>query len=169
MTVIGKQGRVRKGDRAIPARLINGAMDALNKITNNVSTPARLQTAPRTQPFVRFEIVSHDGDFVLAKRFNPDGTKETTNTTIAKPPKLQRTPFDGQTRDGITYTYSSDFEREADNSSDTEDQIINPLYVAGDVIFAFKPANGTGVTDDSSDDVIWQEMEGSTAWSKVSA
>lgn len=169
MSVIQKQGRVKPGDRTIPARLINGIGDAVNKITNTINAPSQKRTSPKTQPFVRFEVVSHDGDFILAKKFNPDGTKEATDTTIAKPQLLQRTPFDGVTWSGITYTYSSDTEREADNTSDTEDQVISPAYLAGHEIFAFKPANGTGVLDDLGDPVIWQEQESARAWSKVSA
>lgn len=49
----------------------------------------------------------------------------------AKPFMLQQTPFDGHVIDGVTYTYSTAYERTADDSADTIDQVITPPYIFG--------------------------------------
>lgn len=55
---------------------------------------------------------------------------------IAKPYLLQRTPFDGETRDGVTYTYTDGETRSATDGVTTEDQVIVPAYVINDIIVA---------------------------------
>ena len=44
---------------------------------------------------------------------------------VAKPFMLQRTPFDGQTVDDVSYTYSTAFERQADGV----EQVVSPAYL----------------------------------------
>ena len=65
---------------------------------------------------------------------------------VAKPYWMQQHKFDGETVGGITYTYSNDQTREADDGSDTEVQIVIPAYTAGDEIFCDTVANGTGIS-----------------------
>jgi hypothetical protein len=69
--------------------------------------------------------------------------------TVCKPQWLMRTPFDGQTIDGITYTYSDHQHRQANNGITTENQVVHPLYKGNDVygnpseIYARWSCNGT--------------------------
>ena len=69
--------------------------------------------------------------------------------TVCKPWWLMRTPFDGQTIDGITYTYSDNQHRNANNGTTTENQIVHPYYKSSDVygtpskIYARWSCNGT--------------------------
>lgn len=59
------------------------------------------------------------------------GNVEAETITVAKPCTLQRTPWDGETVDGVTYTYSDSQHREADDGGAyaPEDQIVDPPYV----------------------------------------
>lgn len=54
-------------------------------------------------------------------------TEETI--TVAKPCTLQRTPWDGTTYNGVTYTYSDSQTREADDGAyDPVEQVVDPPY-----------------------------------------
>lgn len=59
---------------------------------------------------------------------------------IAKPYLLRRSPFDGETVDGITYTYDTSVagKRSATDGVDTESHLITPDYVVGEEIVAIR-------------------------------
>jgi hypothetical protein len=57
---------------------------------------------------------------------------------VAKPYLLRRTPFDGQSRNGIAYTYGGLDERTAARQNIIEDQLIVPRYVIGDQIVVLR-------------------------------
>jgi hypothetical protein len=86
--------------------------------------------------------------------------------TVAKHWDARRTPFDGETVNGYTYTYSSATARQSDDGSTTEDQVITPPYFVGAQIVAERNiAGGTGVTD-----VIWEDVnKAGRAWAEASA
>ena len=93
---------------------------------------------------------------------------------IAKPYLLRRTPFDGLTRNDITYAYDSDTQRVAtDADDDTETQQVVPSYVAGDVVFAVRDFSGgtgawTAPTNADPVEVVWQDLNvDGRAWAKV--
>ncbi len=52
---------------------------------------------------------------------------------------------------GVTFTYSTDTDRQADG---TEDQVIVPAYDVGDEIIVFGPLD-TGVLNAASDTIFW--------------
>ncbi len=54
---------------------------------------------------------------------------------IAKPWLLRRTPFDGGSWNGISYSYTSDQTRLATQGPDSEIQHVTPSYVVGDIIY----------------------------------
>lgn len=63
---------------------------------------------------------------------DPQGIIGST-VTVAKDCHLQRTPWDGQTIGGVTYTYSDSQTRTANDGVTTEDQVVYPKYrVDGD-------------------------------------
>lgn len=95
----------------------------------------------------------------------------TVTVEVAKPRKLQRTPWDGKTFSInvglpklITYTYQSATTRQASsNEGLTENQIIVPAYIEeNDIIYAMR-VNDTGV-----DGVNWQDMNNDgRAWARL--
>jgi hypothetical protein len=96
------------------------------------------------------------------------GTSPADDIEVAKPGQLRRTPWDGETRDGITYTYTSEYQRTGNDGSADEEQEIIPRYVAGDEII-FRPINGEdlqGALDDVN--YIDTNIDG-RAWAKISS
>jgi len=91
-----------------------------------------------------FKIVSLGTDVALCHTWDGE-TEGTESIPIALPYMLRRTPFDGQTRNGVSYSYTNAYTRTASVSG--EDDItehITPSYQAGDVVDAI--AAKTGVT-----------------------
>jgi len=58
---------------------------------------------------------------------------------VFKPHILKQTPFDGETVNGITYTYAEDgLSRTATDGVDTETQIITPDYYIGEELLCIR-------------------------------
>lgn len=74
---------------------------------------------------------------------------ETINTStefiVMKPWSLRRSVFDGETRNGLTYTYVDDVTRDVTDGTITERQIITPDYAVDDVIVIHKMNEPTTV------------------------
>lgn len=109
----------------------------------------------------RFIVVSVSGDYVTADR--ADGSE--SGVKIAKPYKLQRSPWDGNSAiiDGnaIHYTYNTDVKRTATTSGGlVEIQVVVPRYLVDDEIFACQA--DTGVSG-----VEWQDLNADgRAWAR---
>jgi hypothetical protein len=91
-----------------------------------------------------------------------DGAEEgAEDVFVAKPYYLRATPFDGNTVNGITYTFSTNHTfRWARNSLtpvSTVRQIIVPYYATDDLVYAAESANGTSIVVSGSD-VTFQDM-----------
>jgi hypothetical protein len=114
-----------------------------------------------------FTVVDVDCDFLWCRTWDGENVGD-EDILVALPWMLRWTPFDGETRDGITYEYTSYVERTADDGDATEDQVIVPDYVTGDVIFAAKGiVGGTYATDENGDEVEWQDLNvDGRAWAK---
>jgi hypothetical protein len=108
-----------------------------------------------------------------------DGTNQIGEAVrVAVPYLLRSTPFDGETRNLITYVYdftADPIERTATNAStsETEDQVIVPSFQYGDTIYAFGSVDGgTGVLADLGDgnleDVTYLMLSDGRAWSQKS-
>jgi len=105
----------------------------------------------------QFRVQSVGNDHITCHTW--DGTTEgTVDVKVAKPYLLRRTPFDGETRDGITYTYSSAVEREADDGADTEDQVIVDSYIEDDIIYAIRRISGGTDVTVSTVDLQWLDL-----------
>lgn len=127
--------RWKRGD-SLTAKKFNEPVDAINRMTRGIALPqqVRKQATGRGSVVQRFKYVSFARDSIICVAW--DGTTAgTENVEIARPEDLQRSPLDGQTRNGITYTYSSGFKRTATKGAESEVQIITPSYVAGDIIY----------------------------------
>ena len=93
---------------------------------------------------IQMEVVTVYPDYLNCKLY--DGV-ETYSVIyrVAKPWLLRETPFNGETRAGITYDYSAGSDgqtREADDQTETENQTVIPSYEAGDVIYVFLGVSG---------------------------
>ena len=157
--------RWRPGEKTLPARKLNGPIDAINSLVFGARVPQQPKAKGRHGVY-KLTISSVDGDYVICT--TPSGA----TVNVAKPYLLRRTPFDGTTsgRDGITFTYSSDSQREADDGTDTETQVVVPSYVSGDTIYAIRyPVGGTDVTTGGSPDESVTYLDINTdgrAWAK---
>lgn len=166
------QRRVRRGD-LITARGLTQVREAVNQIVGDVNPPQQRFGKAVSNPgrSKRFKVVEVKGDYLVCNAFNGQVTG-TQKITVAKPWLLRRSPFDGESRDSITYTYSSDTERQADDGSNTEDQVVVPSYVVDDEIYAeFDPEGGSGVTvtlpDNTEVAAMWLDTNrDGRAWAK---
>lgn len=97
-------------------------------------------------PYVklRAKFVSEADNTIQATILRPDGTDGQT-VTVAKQHHLRRSTYDGQTIDGVTYTYADANTRSATDGEDTETQTITPAYSATEQLTIERLANGTGV------------------------
>lgn len=129
---------------------MNGLVDAVNRLTAGVNAPSQPRVYGRSggSPVIRCTIVSHEDDYLECVE---TGTSNTVY--VAKPYELQRTPFDGETVEGVNYSYGSGFaasqERTATsnaNPSEVEQQFITPAYVVGAEIMAVRVQGNTGVS-----------------------
>jgi hypothetical protein len=155
-------------------RFLNQTNRAVESLRHGVNPPKQLSGKGAATGAAMFQLVSVHGDYVLAAEF--DGvTAGTLSIPVAKPWLLRRTPFDGESRDGITYTYGGSASREGvdDDTSETETQLVVPSYVVGDVLFAIRTLRGTGVTWSPvagvTDPVLWLDLNiDARAWAKDS-
>ena len=141
----------------------------------------------------RFKIVEIKKDHLRCNFHNATHEEEevtpaqnTTTIFIAKPFQLRKTPFDGETilypnTQSITYTYESDEfgrAREADDGTDTEDQVMTPDYFIGEEILAVFIETGlkTNATEDPpvgsspfvEQRIFWEDLNNcGRFWAKI--
>ena len=164
----------RRGD-PLTAKHLDEAPDAIRRIMGGVRRPRQVFAEPRsdTQQIRQMEVVGVEGDYLIcvAKNGSSAAAYDAARYTVAKPYLLRRTPFDGYTRNAISYTYTSATARTAvDADEDTETQEVVPAYVAGDVIYATRDVvGGTGVTSrDGTTTVTWLDLNvDGRAWARV--
>jgi hypothetical protein len=162
---------VHKGEE-ITATKWNVLANALNKPFSGVQLPQQVKpdASAKTVQVQQMKVASIAGDYITCYTF--DGVVTGTDEiTVAKPWMLRRTPFDGETRNGITYTYSDDVTRDASDDDGTETQVIVPSYVVGDLIYAERNIiGGTSLEitmpDNTKRQVAWMDTNrDARAWS----
>ena len=102
--------------------------------------PTQSDELPLHFGFVQVQVVSVETDYMICTV-----TDTGAQVYVALPWQLRRTPFDGQTYNGVSYTYTSNTARDASSGSGSESQVIVPAYVAGDLVYAL-----TGIVGDTS-------------------
>lgn len=156
--------RWKKGE-SLKARKLNEPVDAINRISGGVRPPRQRMGGSRPvnpeslSKVQQFKVVSVQGDYLVCNPY--DSLAAATNQTVlvAKPYLLRQTPFDGSSRDGVTYTYTDGTQRSADDGSETETQLITPSYVSGDIIYAIRNISGKTDTYDTLSLIIeWLDL-----------
>jgi len=152
--------RFRSGMMALPVRQMNAIVDAVNRPVTGVSAPATRQPKGKSggSPVLILTLVAHNNDYLECQ------DADLNTVYVAKVYELRRTPFDGETISGVTYTYASASERSATDGVDTETHFITPAYVVGNEIYAIKVQGDTGVNDPTPLPIIYIEMNQGRAW-----
>lgn len=133
-----------------------GQMDVIRSIrelSSGVRPPTSLDGPGTFAGVTAFFVVSVDSDFLVCRIQSDEGTQDNDGDTVfVVKPYLLRNSI--TSRNGITFTYSATDTRQADDGATTEDQVVVPSYVAGDIIYAVPVDNGlasvTAVAADGS-------------------
>lgn len=156
--------RFKAGQRRLSAGHLNQLVDGVNRLSSGINPAIQPRVFGRSGAAVQvLTLVTHEDDHLVCE-------DEDENTVyVAKVYELRRTPFDGETIDGVTYTYTSASEREADNGvDDPETQFITPDYRAGAEIYASKVIGETGLYVDPEADplvpITYIELNQGRAW-----
>lgn len=156
--------RFKPGSATLRASHLNLLVDDANK-RRSINAPVQKQPRGKTggSPVLVLTLVSHENDYLVCE------DADTNEYIVAKVYELRRTPFDGETIGGITYTYASASEREASDGAsppELETQFITPAYVVGAEIYAIKVQGNTGVetTDSPPVPILYIEMNQGRAW-----
>lgn len=146
---------------------LNQVIDLVAAMVRGCKAPQQIYPDQSTTAAVQvqqFKIVSIAGDYVVCNPYNGLQANTDSSILVAKPPELRTSRASWN---GITYAYSGNQTRVATSGSDTENQVVVPSYVVGDVIFGIKNIiGGTGVKlNDDPIDWLDQNVAG-RAWAK---
>lgn len=140
-------------------RTLNGTLIVAEAVQAVSSAPASIR---------RFLIREMHDDYILCDEVNGD-----VGIFVAKPWRLRRTPFDGQTLTyqdenaanyNVSFAYSNPIKRTATIGTTTETQTVVPRYeINQDYIFGTEAENGTGV---NGADIIDLNVDG-RAWART--
>lgn len=128
----------KPGDR-LHAREINRIVAAIR----GVPLPSGQGAAAHATLLRPFRYKSHDGEHLVCRAFDGD-VEGAVDVLVGLPYTLRQLA----SRAGLDFTYSSPFAREADDGSETEDQVLVPSYEVNDVIYAARVLGGTQLVDD---------------------
>ncbi len=136
-----------RAGEGLSAAKLNRGVDTLNRLTQGIR-PARqvpLIPRPKSKKAIRLFVQSLGPDHLVCLDSNGN------EFLVARQWLIRRTPFDGQTRDGVSYVYSADDRRVATvgiaPDEETEIQEIIQRFVLDDEIWAEEPET-TGVEVD---------------------
>ena len=148
-------------------RKLNQVVKAVAALTKGCRSPKQIVPRGSDAPLQmqQFKIVTIDGDWLVCNPFNGLAADTASSIVVAKPPELRssRTSWNGQ-----TFTYSGSQQREATDGSEDETQLVTPLYVVGDILFAISNIiGGTGVTLGDGTPVDWIDQNlAARAWAE---
>lgn len=166
-TGVREPGKWRRR-QPIEASKLNELRDAVRSLLP-FAQPARQVAASgkeEVSEIAQMQIVGVAGDYLQCRKYS--GTSASGPTvSVAKPYLLRKTPFNGASRNGISYSYTSDVSRTASLSGETETQVVVPSYVVGDIIYAIKGVvGGVGVTL-TAGTISWLDLNvDGRAWAK---
>ena len=142
----------------------------IGRVVNQVEQDPRFPVSPPARPTVTGAnsiqcVIKAILDDALECSFTFDTETDEDTFYIAKPWLLRKTPFDGKTRNGFTYTYSGSQSRESNNGSTTENQELIPGYVINDIIYAISTPTDVKIEEEF---VTWVDLNvDGRMWAKV--
>lgn len=159
-------------------RQLNEPVDVLNDMARGVRGPRQMMPGAAGKAAAAVVSVaasfrlkqngSLHGDYLWCRRWNTETHRESgEDIFVAKPPSLQRSTLDGETRAGIRYSYTGNVSRTATRVSDnaSERQTVIDQYWLGDIIVATTPIEGgTGVYVDESPLIWMDDNRAGRAW-----
>ena len=144
--VLHRPARFKVGDPVPGARRLNELADPLTRLGRTASA---VTNAPPLAPYNQILQVQLNfifGDYLQGVEYRrySDGSEVigTVNIQFALPFLLRQTPFDGQTYNGVSYTYTGLHVRTATAGPDSETQRITPDYVLGDILYVARVIEG---------------------------
>lgn len=153
----------------VSASKLEELRDGLDRLIEGTDPRQLSETLPAAAQVFQGELVSVSADHIIVREYRiyPSPTPPVVGSTsilVAKPYLLRRTPFDGQTRDGVSYTYVTDQQRTATIGPDQRTEHVTPGYVVGDLVYCLRAVlNGTGV--ESGGAIIGAlELAGGRTW-----
>lgn len=171
--------RLNAATEATAGMLVAGAGIDVHAVGSKIGIAHTRRSAMPTKAVVRrFRVKSEQADYVVCRLWYPAadsgaGVEGTVDVNIAKPYLLRRTPFDGVaiTYPGaqvITYTYTQHYSRSADDTVDTETQVMTPRYFVNEQILAVRGIGGSTGVAVSGDWLVWEDLNGAGRhWAKV--
>jgi len=112
----------------------------------------------------QFAVRSVQDDYLICQAWD-GGFLSGIDVQVAKPFLLKNSFFDGQTVDGVSYTYLDVNTREATDGTTTETQLVTPSYFLDATIYAVKDVIG-GV-DLNGSGIEWLDLNvDGRAWAK---
>jgi hypothetical protein len=158
----------REGDRQGAAKL-NRLVSGVVRARPATPVPASRVELGRLSGLMQVRLVEHQADVVIVEPW--DGAEAGESFAAAKPYLLRTSPFDGGSWNGVSYSYASVSARTATLGGDSEDQVIVPAYVPGDLLYVARlGAGGSSVTDDAGAPVDWIDLNlDARAWAKAAA
>lgn len=152
-----------KAGETLSARALNRVVAGVVRARAGIRSPAQIPV-PQTGAILQVNVVEQGGDWLKVRTWDGE-TEGTEDLYVAKPYLLRRSL---PSWNGLTFTYTSDYEREATDGVDTEDQVIVPAYVIGDILYVVRPIGGTDVVDDDTAPVVWLDLNvDGRAWAKT--
>lgn len=144
--VIRRPRRYKKGDLLPGASRLNELVDPLDRLGRSPASGQTMQTPALYLQIFQLQINFILTDYLQGRTYvRYDDGSETigaADITVALPWLLRQTPFDGQTYNGVTYTYTGIHVRTATAGTDSETQRITPDYVLGDIIYCARQVKG---------------------------
>lgn len=142
------------------------AGELLSLTTNGIRRARNWQPQTAAKVEVKwFRVKSVQRDYLICNEWtwsaDNTGSASATDTNVALPYRLRRSPFDAKVYGAIRYTYISNIERQAvPESSPTglpESQIIIPEFVLNADLIAAAKMTATGVWVDSVE-LQWSDL-----------
>lgn len=137
----------------------------INTLTNTISLP-RYGLFGKGVNSARALLTSNrsDGDLLDCRLLNSSNTP-VNSIVVARPPDLQRSFYDGQTINSITFTASTKDIRSATDGTTPEIHRITPDYVEDiSILIVTRLEQGTGLVD-NDEFVVWQDIT-TRAWAR---
>ena len=154
-----------KSGQSLSARSLNRLVSGIVRARPAILSPRQVQGAA-AGVILQVNVVEQGDDWIKVLTWN--GASEGTDPIyVAKPYLLRRSLASWN---GLTFTYSSNFERTATKGGDTEDQVIVPAYVPDDILYVVRPYGGTDTVDADDQPIVWLDLNvDGRAWAKAAA